>query len=128
MKGFKKNILMVILWLIGLVPVLWVYAIDNVKLFLPMENWEDDLNIGNTQVHTEESNILDYVKTINANLWFAIAWISMAVLIYAWIQLITAWWDKWKVSKWWKLALSCLVAIIVAMLSYLLVRLVLSLF
>jgi len=128
MKGFKKNIFMVILWLIGLVPVLWVYAIDNVKLFLPMENWEDDLNIENTQVHTEESNILDYVKTINANLWFAIAWISMAVLIYAWIQLITAWWDKWKVSKWWKLALSCLVAIIVAMLSYLLVRLVLSLF
>lgn len=128
MKGFKKNIFMVILWLIGLVPILWVYAIDNVKLFLPMENWEDDLNIENTQVHTEESNILDYVKTINANLWFAIAWISMAVLIYAWIQLITAWWDKWKVSKWWKLALSCLVAIIVAMLSYLLVRLVLSLF
>ena len=52
----------------------------------------------------------------------------MAVLIYAGIMMITASWDKSKFSKAWKLALCCIIAIAVAMLSYNLVILIVNLF
>ena len=128
MKFIKKNILVLILFITSFVPNLSIAANSNVNVLLPTSTWEEDVNIENTQVHTDKSTIFWYIKNINWYLWFAIAWISMAVLIYAWILMITSGWDKSKVSKWWKLALSCLIAILVAMLSYSLVNLIVNLF
>ena len=128
MKFINKKLLLSLILFVGIVPNFWLTQNSDIVVILPTSDFEEDLNIENTQVSSNESNILDYIKDINKFLRFSIAWISMAVLVYAWIQLITAWWDKAKVSKWGKLALSCLIAIIVAMLSYLLVNLIVNLF
>lgn len=128
MENIKKKLLIISCFLMSIIPNLSIAANSDVKVYLPISHWEKDIKIDNTQVSTTESNITWYIKIINSYLWFAIAWISMAVLIYAWIQMITAWWDKAKVSKWWKLALSCLIAIIISMLSYVLVNIIVKLF
>ena len=128
MKFINKKLLLSLILFVGIIPNFWLTQNSDIVVILPTSDFEEDLNIENTQVSSNESNILDYIKDINKFLRFSIAWISMAVLVYAWIQLITAWWDKAKVSKWGKLALSCLIAIIVAMLSYLLVNLIVNLF
>ena len=128
MKYFKKNIFILFLFITSIVPNLSIAGNSDVNILLPTSTWEEDVNIENTQVHTNKSTIFWYIKTINSYLWFAIAWISMAVLVYAWILLITSGGDKSKVSKWWKLALSCLIAILIAMLSYSLVNLIVNLF
>ena len=128
MKYIKKNIFILFLFVTSIVPNLSIAGNSDVNVLLPTSTWEPDVNIENTQVHTNKSTIFWYIKTINSYLRFAIAWISMAVLIYAWILLITSGGDKSKVSKWWKLALSCLIAILVAMLSYSLVNLIVNLF
>ena len=125
-----KNIVKKFVWslfvlLFGVVSILEVSA---VKVYLPDWNWQEDINIDNPQVNTNEKTLFEYIQLINSYLWFSIAWIAMAILVYAWIQLITAWWDKSKVSKAGKLAFSCLIAIVVAMLSYLLVNLIINLF
>ena len=119
-----------IFWIASLLLIIpfFSFSASNVNVYLPIWTREKDVNIDNTKVQTKESTIFEYIQIINYYLWFSIAWVAMAVLIYAWILMITAWWDKAKVSKWWKLALSCLIAIMVAMLSYLLVKLVISLF
>lgn len=117
------------MFLFSFVPNLSIANHDNVVLWLPRADWQPDINIDNNpQIASKESTIFGYIKIINYYLWFSIAWISMAVLIYAWILMITAWWDKAKVSKWGKLAVSCLIAIIVSMLSYALVNLIIWLF
>ena len=117
MKNIKKNLLILFVLSLNIIPCLSVASTNNkVQVSLPYSVWEEDLNIDSSVVNTTQTTILWYVKVINKYLWFAIAWVSMAVLIYAWIQLITAWWDKSKVSKWWKLALSCIISMAVAML------------
>ena len=128
MENIRKKLLIISCFLMGIIPNFSIAANSDVKLYLPISHWEKDIKIDKTQVFTTESDITWYIKVINSYLWFAIAWISMAVLIYAWIQMITAWWDKAKVSKWWKLALSCLIAIIISMLSYVLVNIIVKLF
>lgn len=129
MKNIKKNLLILFVLSLNIIPCLSVASTNNkVQVSLPYSVWEEDLNIDSSVVNTTQTTILWYVKVINKYLWFAITWVSMAVLIYAWIQLITAWWDKSKVSKWWKLALSCIIAMAVAMLSYTLVNLIVNLF
>ena len=102
----------------------------STTLVLPNTAREEDINIDNTQLSNNISNewtIMEYIQIINFYLWFAIAWIAMAILIYAWMLMITAWWDKSKVWKAWKMALYCLIWIVVAMLSYLLVNLIINL-
>lgn len=128
MKYIKKNILILFLFVTSIIPNISIAWNSDVSVFLPTSTLEEDINIENTQVHTNKDTIFWYIKIINSYLWFAIAWVAMAVLIYAWILLITAGSDKAKVSKWWKLALSCLIAILVAMLSYSLVNLIVNLF
>lgn len=102
----------------------------STTLVLPNTAREEDINIDNTQLSNNISNewtIMEYIQIINFYLWFAIAWIAMAILIYSWMLMITAWWDKSKVWKAWKMALYCLIGIVVAMLSYVLVNLIINL-
>lgn len=126
MKKIFKNIILLSVLFVGILPIVnfvnWWY----VKLFLPDATWQDDINIENTQVQDNETTILAYIKIINKYLWFAIGWVAMAVLVYAWIKLITAWWKDTKKAR--DLALSCIISILVAMLSYNLVNLIVKLF
>ena len=128
-KKIKKIIFWLSVCVLTIMPFFQASAVTKpVTLFLPNTTWQEDVNIDNTQINTNESNIFRYIQIINGYLWFTIAWIAMAALIYAWIMMITAWWDKSKVGKAWKLALSCIIAIVVAMLSWLLVKLIIWLF
>jgi len=127
MKYFlRKTIPFVFICVFNIIPV-FTFS-DDIIVNIPDWWWQENINVDNPQVQTNESTIFEYIQIINYYLWFSIAWIAMAVLIYAWLQMITAWWDKWKVWKAWKLALSCLIAIIIAMLSYLLVNLIIKIF
>ena len=124
----KKFLLIVFTFIIGFIPSFFTFAMKDVVVLLPDSIWDKDVNIDYPQVESNESTIFWYIQRTNRYLWIAIIVVSMAVLLYAWIQLITAWWDKSKVSKAWKLALSLVIAIFVAMLSYTLVNLVVNLF
>lgn len=98
-------------------------------LMMPNATWQEDTNIDNTYIDNSISNewtIFQYLKIINSYLWFAIWWIAMAILMYAWILMITAWWDKAKVWKAWKMALYSLIWIFVAMLSYRIVNIIIN--
>ena len=127
MNNFFKNIILLSVLLLNIVPFFSFWSWE-VTLYGPDAIWQDDINIESTQIQWNENTIFTYIQTINKYLWFWIAWIAMAVLVYAWIMMITASWDKSKFSKAWKLALSCVIAIAVAMLSYNLVRLIVNLF
>lgn len=117
------------------IGILWFSLIplnqaSSARLILPNATQQEDVNINNPQIDNSISNettIFEYIKIINSYLWFAIWWIAMAILIYAWLLMITAWWDKAKVGKAWKMALYCLIWIVVALLSYLLVNLIVNL-
>ena len=128
MRKILKNIILSSVLLFSVLPIFNYWDWWNVKLFLPDAAWSDDVNIDSTQVESDEKTIFDYIRQINWYLWFAIAWVAMAVLVYAWIMMITASWDKAKFSKAWKLALSCVIAITIAMLSYTVVNLIVKLF
>ena len=128
MKHIKKYIIALLIILSSnIIPINNTFS---TTLILPNTAREEDINIDNTQLSNNISNewtIMEYIQIINFYLWFAIAWIAMAILIYSWMLMITAWWDKSKVWKAWKMALYCLIWIVVAMLSYLLVNLIINL-
>jgi hypothetical protein len=71
------------MFLFSFVPNLSIANHDNVVLRLPKADWQTDINIENPQIESKESTIFGYIKRINYYLWFSIALISMAVLIYA---------------------------------------------
>jgi hypothetical protein len=65
---------------------------------------------------------------VNSYLWFSIAVVCMAVLIWWGIKLITAQWDDKKMAEANKLLLWALAWIMISLLSYALIRLVVGLF
>lgn len=127
MKKFLKNIILSSVLLLNIIPFFSFWNWE-VTLYGPDAVWQDDVNIGSTQIQWKENTIFTFIQTINKYLWFWLGWVAMAVLVYAGIMMITASWDKSKFSKAWKLALSCIIAIVVAMLSYNLVILIVNLF
>jgi hypothetical protein len=127
MKKFFKNIILSSVLLLNIIPFFSFWNWE-VTLYGPDAIWQDDVNIGSTQIQWKENTIFTFIQTINKYLWFWLGWVAMAVLIYAGIMMITASWDKSKFSKAWKLALCCIIAIAVAMLSYNLVILIVNLF
>ena len=127
MKKFVKNIILSSVLLLNIIPFFSFWNWE-VTLYGPDAYWQDDVNIWSTQIQWKENTIFTFIQTINKYLWFWLGWVAMAVLIYAGIMMITASWDKSKFSKAWKLALSCVIAIAVAMLSYNLVILIVNLF
>ena len=127
MKKFLKNIILSSVLLLNIIPFFSFWNWE-VTLYGPDAVRQDDVNIWSTQIQWKENTIFTFIQTINKYLWFWLGWVAMAVLIYAGIMMITASWDKSKFSKAWKLALSCVIAIAVAMLSYNLVILIVNLF
>lgn len=125
-----KSLLKYFIVFVPLISIIFFNNTFSARLILPNTTRQEDTNIDNTQIDgviANEWTILWYIKTINVHLWFIIWWIALALLMYAWLLLITSWWDKWKVSKAWKIALYTLIGIFVAMLSYAIVNLIVTL-
>lgn len=126
MKFIKKILFILPIFLINIIPNKTQAVNNDVVIYLPQTTWQEDVNIESTQVQTKESTIFEYIRIINDYLWFWIAWVAMFVLMFAWLKFISSWWKDAKKAG--VLALSCVIAITVAMLSYLLVNLVVWLF
>ena len=126
MKLIKKILLILPIFLINIIPSKSQAVNNDIVIYLPQTTWQEDVNIESTQVQTKESTIFEYIQKINEYLWFWIAWVAMFVLMVSWLKFITSWWKDTK--KAWVLALSCIIAITVAMLSYTIVNIVVNLF
>ena len=129
----KKYLFKLILFLGSIfvfVPsVMW--STHELRLDVPTPSWQWDLSkiipSGSTRVHTDRTELVDIINIINKYLWFSLAWIAMAIFVYAWILLI-AWWKKENFEKANKMLLAAGVAIVVSMLSYTIIKLILNLF
>lgn len=125
-KTISKIILKSIIMLLGIIPL--YNQTFAVSVTLPDWTWQEDVNIPRTRIDNQESKILNYIKVINNYLWFIIIWLAMFGLVYAWIIFITCSWDKTKLSWAKDIALVCIAAIVIAMLSYFVVKLIINLF
>lgn len=122
----SKIILKFAIFILGLIP-LYNQAF-SVSVNLPDWTRQEDVNIPRTRIDNQDSKILNYIKFINNYLWFIIIWLAMFGLIYAWIVFITSSGDKTKVSWAKDIALVCIIAIVISMLSYFVVKLIINLF
>ena len=129
MKKICKNIILSSLLLLNIIPF-FSFWLNNweIVLYSPDATREEDINIWSTQIQWNENTIFSIIQTINKYLRFFIIWVAMAVLVYAWILMITSSWDKSKFTKALKLALACIISIFVSMLSYNIVLLIINLF
>lgn len=124
MKKHIKNILVLwLFWVVNLVYTFWIVV------QIPTPSGQEDIVVTwPTQVESNESTIFDVIQIINDYLWFAIAGVAMLVVVYAWFNLITAHGDKDKTSSATRMVISAMIAIIVSMLSYAIIKLVVNLF
>lgn len=130
----KKYILKFIILLTGifvLIPNI-VQADRKYELVMPNPSWEWDLNeiIKSENIETDETELIDVVNIINKYLRFSLAWVAMAIFVYAWFMLILWWWkdnkDNFKKAN--KMLLISGIGIIVSMLSYSIIKLITNLF
>lgn len=122
-KYIKKILVLWLFWLFNLVYSVWIVV------QVPTPSGQEDIVVTwPTQVESNESTIFDVIQIINYYLWFAIAGVAMLVIVYAWFNLITAHWDKDKTSSATRMVISAMIAIIVSMLSYAIIKLVVNLF
>ena len=81
-----------------------------------------------TQLESNESTIFDVIQIINDYLWFAIAGVAMVVLVFAWIKLMIARWNKEDTAAATRMITATIVAIFASMLSYAAIKLIINLF
>jgi hypothetical protein len=95
---------------------------------VPSSHGQDDVVINwPTQIQADEWTFFQTIQTINKYLWFSIWAISMWVLIFWWIKLITAQWDSAKMKEANKLLMWALIGILIAIFSYAIVRIIVNL-
>jgi len=106
-----------------------LFSVLAVTLQVPTPSGQEDIVMTwPTQVESNESTIFDVIQIINDYLWFSVAWVAMVVFVYGGIKLIMARWNKedtWAVTG---LIISSVIAIIISIVSYALIRLVINLF
>lgn len=103
-------------------------SVFSYTLKIPPTGGQEDIIVASSTIESNESTIFDVIQIINDYLWFSIAGLAMVVLIYAWIKLILAEWDKEEVKKANRMVISAIIAIFAAMLSYAIIKLVVNLF
>lgn len=115
--------------------LLFVFVVSNLSNVLAIvvqvptpSGQEDIIMTGPTQVESDESTIFDVIQIINDYLWFSIAGVAMAVFVFAGIKLIIARWNKEDTGAATRLITSAMIAIMVSMLSYAIIRLIINLF
>ncbi len=122
MKNFLHGI---IFTMFGLTTLFSTFAI---VVEVPSSQGQQDVIVtGPTTVQGDESTLFDTIQTINKYLRFSIGAICMGVLIYWWINLMTAQWDAAKMKEANKLLMWALVGILIAVFSYALVRIIVNL-
>ena len=122
MKIFWKYILW--LSLIGLS----LAGVFSLSVKIPTPSGQEDIIVAESTVESDESTLFDVIQIINDYLWFSIAGMAMVVLVYAWIKLIWAEWDKEDIKTANRMVVSSIIAVFAAMLSYAIIKLVVNLF
>ena len=116
-------------YLLWLLLFTWSLAsVFSLSVQIPTPSWQEDIIIAESTVESDESTLFDVIQIINDYLWFSIAGLAMVVLVYAWVKLILAEWNKEDVSKANRMVVSAIIAIFAAMLSYAIIKLVVNLF
>lgn len=102
----------------------------NLELTLPPAQWNRDLQNAtqSASVYGNENDVTNTVNLVNKYLWFALWVVAMVVLVIAGIKLITARWDEKEMKKVTQLMVWLVVWVIIAIFSYLLVRLIANVF
>jgi len=119
---WKKIVLALLLTL----PVLNSFAI---VVQVPNSQGQADVAVtGPTQIQGDESSFFQLIQTVNEYLWFFIGVVCMAVLVIGGFKLITASGDPEKMKQANKLLMWALIGILIAVLSYAIIRLVVNLF
>ena len=122
-KNFFHGIVFTIL---GLTTLFSTFAI---VVEVPSSQWQQDVIVtGPTTVQADESTLFSTIQLINSYLRFSIGSICMGVLIFWWIKLITAQGDPAKMKEANKLLMWALIGILVAIFSYVIVRIIVNLF
>ena len=121
-----KNFLhAVIFTTLGLTSLFSTFAI--IVEVPPSQGQEDVIVTWDPQIQWDESTFFETIKLINSYLRFSIWVICMGVLVYWWIKLITAQGDPAKMKEANKLLMWALIAILVAIFSYAIVRIIVNL-
>ena len=106
MKKLWKNTIYAILWILLL-------NLNYVNAEIIVNKWSTAVNLSNTQDG-------DFVATIELMVWY-IVWLLYLIAIifglYAWFQILTAWWDEEKVKKWKTTMINVAIWLIVIFLS-----------
>lgn len=97
---------------------------------VPPSQWYQDIIVWpTTRISANQSTWMWFIQLINQYLWFSIAVIAFAVLVYGWFKLLTVpAWDSDALNTATKIMTNAAIGIVVAMLSYAAVRVVVNLF
>lgn len=99
-----------------------------VNVQVPNQNWDGDVNIDwPTTVQWEEKHIFVLIQRVNEYLRFSIAAICFGILVYAWVKLMSKNESEEESKKTWKLLSWALIWIVIAIVSYAVVRLIVNL-
>lgn len=107
--------------------------IFGVEVHLPWDHAGDDLNItmkgqtSNTRVRWDEKTLFRSINVVNDYLWWSFAVICTGLVIYGGYGLITANGDKKAMQKALWTLIGTAIGITIAMLSYLIVKLLVNL-
>ena len=111
--------------IVGLTSIFSTFAI---VVEVPSSQGQEDVIVTwPTQIQADEGTLFETIQLINTYLRFSIWAVCMWVLIFWWIKLITAQWDPAKMKEANKLLMWALIGILIAILSYAIVRIIVNL-
>lgn len=95
---------------------------------VPSSQWQEDVMVTwPTQIQWDEGTFFETIQNINSYLRFSIWIVCMGVLIFWWIQLMTAQGNETKMKEANKLLMWALIGILIAIFSYAIVRIIINL-
>lgn len=102
----------------------------NLELTLPSSQGNRDLqNATQTaQVYGDQNDITSFINLWNKYLWFILWVVSMVVIVIAWFKLVTARWDEKEMKTVNNLIIWLVVWVLIAIFSYLIVKVVANVF
>ncbi len=104
------------------------FALD---FWFPEQGGEKELGVKYSHIAANEANeshIVEIVNLINDYLWFFVGLVCLVLLAYSGYKIITAQGDKKQISDAYNLIIATIIAILVAVLSYAIVKLLVNLF
>ena len=94
----------------------------------PAQGQEDIIQTGPSQIQTDESTLFEIIQIINKYLWFSIWGVAMVVFVIAGFYLITASGNADQTKKANKMFFGSIIAIMICIVSYSVVRILVNLF